>query len=191
MFIVIPNLLISLQRDILIPIEEKNPNENINTQPLQASTVYYEDTTGSARGVYVSGGYAYVADYDSGFAVIDVSNPANPGTPVYEDTTGGANGVYVSGNYAYVADYDSGLAVIDVSNPANPGMPIYKDTTGNARGVYVRGDYIYMACNRSGLAVFDISDPIIPFGNSFLLFIGFSVIWLIFTKKRQIVCGSR
>ncbi len=31
----------------------------------------------------------------------------------------------------------------------------------------------------------------IPFGNSFLIFIGFSVICLIFTKKRQIVRESR
>jgi len=33
MFIVIPNLLISIQRDIEIPIEEKNPNEIINIRP--------------------------------------------------------------------------------------------------------------------------------------------------------------
>ena len=32
-FIVIPNLLINIQRDIEIPIEEKNPNEIINIRP--------------------------------------------------------------------------------------------------------------------------------------------------------------
>jgi len=32
MFIVIPNLLISIQRDIVIPIGEKNPNEIINPE---------------------------------------------------------------------------------------------------------------------------------------------------------------
>ncbi len=72
MFIVIPNLLISIQRDIEIPIEEKNPNEIINTRPPQESSVYYEDTTGWACGVYVSGDYAYVADGPSGLAVIQV-----------------------------------------------------------------------------------------------------------------------
>ena len=63
MFIVIPNLLISIQRDFEIPIDEKNPNEIINTQPPQESSVYYEDTTGYAGGVYVSGDYAYVATW--------------------------------------------------------------------------------------------------------------------------------
>ena len=68
MLIVIPNLLISIQRDFETPIDEKNPNEIINTLPPQESSVYYEDTTGTAYGVYVSGDYAYVADGGSGLA---------------------------------------------------------------------------------------------------------------------------
>ena len=81
MFILIPNLLISIQRDIQNPIDERNPNEIINTRPPQISSVYYEDTTGAARGVCVSGDYAYIADW-AGFAVINISDPTNPGTPV-------------------------------------------------------------------------------------------------------------
>ncbi len=257
--------------------------------PPNPGTPVYEDTTGDALGVYVSGDYAYVAD-GSGLAVIEVSDPTNPGTPVYEATTGDAWGVYVSGDYAYLADYESGLAVIDISDPTNPGAPVYEATTGYAVGVYVSGDYAYLADYESGLAVIDISDmedpiisnapsdfiveygytgqslswtatdanpdiytielngtgivvtstlwvnntpvvynipdgfapggyaytitftdesgnsisntvtvtinsivetPAIPFGNFFLIFIGFSVICLIFTKKRQFVRESR
>jgi len=103
----------------------------------------------------VSGDYAYVADGSSGLAVIDVSDPTNPGTPVYEDTTGAARGVYVSGDYAYVADH-YGLAVIDVSDPTNPGTPVYENTTGTAYSVYVSGDYAYVADLGSGLAVIQV-----------------------------------
>ena len=67
---------------IIIPIDEKNPNVIDNTCPPQESSVHYEDTTGSAWDVYVSGDYAYVADSSSGLAVIDISDPTNPGTPV-------------------------------------------------------------------------------------------------------------
>ncbi|MHA1960692.1 MAG: hypothetical protein ACW99U_10690, partial [Candidatus Thorarchaeota archaeon] len=77
--------------------------------------------TDYARGVFVSGDYAYVADWDDGLAVINISDPTNPGTPVYEDTRGLAYDVYVSGDYAYVADLNTGLAVIDISDPTNPG----------------------------------------------------------------------
>jgi len=122
----------------------------------------YEDTTGTAYDVYVSGDYAYLADGTSGLAVIDISDPTNPGTPVYEDTTGVALGVYVSGDYAYMADYDSGLAVIDISDPTNPGTPVYEDTSESARAVYVSGDYAYLANSASGLAVIDVSDPTNP-----------------------------
>jgi hypothetical protein len=69
--------------------------------------------------------YAYMADGNSGLAVIDISDPTNPGTPVYEDTTGNARDIYISGDYAYVADDTSGLAVIDISDPTNPGTPVY------------------------------------------------------------------
>ena len=71
-------LLISIF--ILIPTKEKNPNELVNTQPPRISLVYYEDTTGFACDVYVSGDYAYIADESSGLAVIDISDPTNPGT---------------------------------------------------------------------------------------------------------------
>jgi hypothetical protein len=161
MFIIIPNLLISIQREIEIPIDEKNPNEIINTRLPQISSVYYEDTTGDASGVYISGDYAYVADGPSGLAVIDISDPTNPGMPVYEDTIGFPTGVYVSGDYIYIGDM-SGLAVIDISDPTNPGTPVYEATTGSASEIYVSGGYAYVADRTSGLAVIDISEPMNP-----------------------------
>ena len=73
----------------------------------------------------VAGSYAYLADGGSGLAIIDISDPANPGTPVYRNTTDDAQGVTVAGSYAYIADFTSGLAIIDISDPASPGTPAY------------------------------------------------------------------
>ncbi|HDG62606.1 MAG TPA: hypothetical protein ENG15_06360, partial [Thermotoga sp.] len=36
------------------------------------------DTDGWAHGVYVSGDYAYVADWLNGLVIVDVSDPNNP-----------------------------------------------------------------------------------------------------------------
>jgi len=72
-----------------------------------------------ALDVFVSGNYAYVAD-GYGLAVIDISDPTNPGSPVYENATEGASGVYVSGDYAYVTS-SARLAVVDISDPTNLG----------------------------------------------------------------------
>jgi hypothetical protein len=131
------------------------------TQIPRESDVYYENTIGFAYSVCVDGNYAYVADYGGGLAVIDISDPTNPGTPIYEDTSGNAWGVCVRGDYAYMAVWDSGMAVVDISDPTNPGTPIYEELSGYAMNVYVSGDYAYVAGN-NGLAVIDISDPTNP-----------------------------
>ena len=121
------------------------------------------DTPDSARGVYVAGTCAYVADWKSGLQVIDISDSKNPGIVGACDTSGSARGVYVVGAYAYVADGGSGLQVIDISDPANPSIAGTCDTPGYAwRGIYVTGTYAYVADGDSGLQVIDISDPAHP-----------------------------
>ncbi len=65
--------------------------------------------------MYVSEGYAYVAAWENGLQVIDITNPQSPAIAGSVDTPGKATDVYVSGSYAYVADNESGLQVIDIS----------------------------------------------------------------------------
>ncbi len=120
--------------------------------------VGFRDTADYAYGVFVSGDYAYVADRSSGLAIIDVSDPANPGPPVYLATSGDIYRVYVTGGYAYVTG-GSGLAIINVSDPANPGTPVYRDTSGQSWGVYVTGGYAYLGARSNGLAIINVSDP--------------------------------
>ena len=72
------------------------------------------DTTGNARGVAVSGSFAYMANYAVDLRVIDVGNPqilAEVGCCV---TPGNARGVAVSGSFAFVADNTTGLRSINV-----------------------------------------------------------------------------
>ena len=119
------------------------------------------DTNGTARSVTVVGNYAYVADDTSGLAIIDITDPTNPGTPIYVDTNGEARGVAISGNYAYVADGSSGLAIINISDPNNPGSPTYINLTSTALDVTVSGNYAYIANQNSGLAIIN-DNSILP-----------------------------
>jgi hypothetical protein len=54
------------------------------------------DTAGEARGVSVSGNYAYVADGDTGLVIIDISNPASStlAGKYYIDSAAYAYGVF-------------------------------------------------------------------------------------------------
>ena len=80
------------------------------------------DTPDAAYGVYVSGSYAYVADHNGGFQVIDITNPSTP-TIVGSLDVIYAHKVHVTGGYAYVA---GGLIlyVIDISDPQNPVLEL-------------------------------------------------------------------
>jgi len=98
--------------------------------------------------------YAYVAGWESGLRVIDVSTPSAPVEVGFLDTPGYANGVAVSGSYAYLADYSYGLRVIDVSPPSAPAEIGFVDTPGLALDVAVAGGYAYVADWSAGLAVF-------------------------------------
>ena len=131
---------------------------------LAPSLLGVSDTTGSATKITVSGNIVYVADDASGLAIIDVSDPANPGTPVYMDTTGYALGVAVRGNYAYVADGPSGLHIIDVSDPSSPSLLSTFETDGYASDVTLSDDgtKAYVADGSSGLHIVNVSDSVNP-----------------------------
>ena len=131
---------------------------------LAPSLLSSTDTSGSATKVTVIGNYAYVADYGSGLAIIDVSDPASPGTPAYINTTGDASGIAVRGNYAYVADGPSGLHIIDVSDPSSPSLLGTFDTDGYASDVTLSADgtKAYVADGLSGLHIINVSDSANP-----------------------------
>ena len=120
------------------------------------------NTTGNAWDVAVSGSYAYIADYDNGLVVVNISDPANPTLAGSYNTSGYAGGVTISGSYAYIADYNNGLVVVNISNPTNPTLAGSYNTVGNAWNVAVVGIYAYVADGANGLVVVNISNPINP-----------------------------
>ena len=269
------------------------------SEPGNPGTPIYEGTTGWAWDVYVSGDYAYLADYDSGLAVIQVrkrvdmvapiisnapsdftveagyigqsfswtATDTNPSTYTIElQGTGIVAGpiAWTSGNainynipdgfgvashiytITFIDDCDNfvtdsvNLTVEDTTNPvitvspnnftveygytgqsiswtatdedpgtytieligegmvvllvfwANNTPVIYNIPNGFAPGVYM---YSITFTDKSGnsisntvaVTINSIPEGAIPIGNYFLIFIGFSVICLFFTKKRQIV----
>jgi len=120
------------------------------------------NTPGNARGVTLAGNLAYVADYQSGLQILDVTDPAAPVRLGGYDTADNALVVDVSGNLAYVAHYTSGLQIIDVSDPAAPvGLGVC-DTPGIAYGVAVASTTAYVADFFMGLQIIDVSDPAAP-----------------------------
>ncbi len=81
-----------------------------------------------------------MADFTSGLAIIDISDPLNPGIPVYRDTVGDARGVAVSGSFAYVADGASGFAIIDLTGGSDDGRTIYSRCNEGCSAIVFSGE---------------------------------------------------
>jgi len=121
------------------------------------------DTPGNARGIVVSGNYAYLADNLRGLNIFDISDPATPILKGSYNTPGASQDLTISGNYSYVADGISGLQIIDISDITNPTFVGSYNTPGYASGVAVSGNYSYVADGSFvGLHVLDISNPANP-----------------------------
>ncbi len=122
------------------------------------------DTPGSAKGVFVSGNYAFVADGLYGVRIIDVSDPTNPVEISYYDSPGIAHKVFVVSNLLFVADGPEGLRIVDITNPLSPVEISHYNTPGNAMGIYVLYPYVFLADgSSSGIRVIDVSNPYAPY----------------------------
>ena len=116
-----------------------------------------------------------------GLAVIDVSNPTNPGTPIKVTTDGVASNIFITENYAFLTlqtfwnssagenDGQQALVIIDISDPTNPGEPIYVPLSGYTYDVKVSHNYAYIGCMDEGVAIVDVSNPNSPGTPSYIL----------------------
>jgi hypothetical protein len=120
------------------------------------------DTSGQARGVAVSGNFAYVQG--DGLQVIEVSNPANPQLISAYDTSGWGYGLPVSTNFTYAPDPEEVWLVSDISDPANPTRVGGYKTIAAALGGVVSGHYAYVlgGWEEGGLRMIDVSNPTTP-----------------------------
>ncbi|MES2006506.1 MAG: hypothetical protein V4436_00190, partial [Patescibacteria group bacterium] len=120
-------------------------------------------TANSSTASYVSGNFAYVADYAGGLKIYDVTNPKVPALLGSYTGITTANDVVVSGRYAYVADVSTGLVIIDVSRPNAPTLVGTYSVTGTAKSVALSGKYAYVT-DSSGhaLRIVDVSNPASP-----------------------------
>lgn len=107
--------------------------------------------------VAVSGNYAYVADYDVGMKVVDVSDASAPQIVGSYDTPAKANSVAVLGNWVYVADWPNLLA-INVGDPAHPVLD-HTYSSPYASHVRIKDQLAFVSARPTGVEVLDVGSP--------------------------------
>lgn len=113
-----------------------------------------------SQDIYVSNGYAYIADGDAGLQIADISDPKAPELVGSLDIHNYVNGVSVISGYAYVVTkYEGYLAVIDISDPRTPKeIKLCCRAGTRTYGIHTLEDRAYMITGM-GINVIDISDP--------------------------------
>lgn len=128
----------------------KNPK-----RPRLLSTFH---TPGSAKGVVVRDGVAYVADDDHGLQIVDVRDALKPTLISNLPLNGLAYTPVIEKNILYMASHHGGFQIIDVSDPSKPKLISEFDTPGKAWSLARKDDVLIVADSESGLIGFDISD---------------------------------
>ena len=137
------------------------------SDPDNPFEVGFVDMPGTTSGrLYVSDDYAYVATFDSGLRILDISNPSSPALIATYDGSRDFISVFVTNDllYAIHGNYNQ-LVILDVSTPSNP-VEISKTNfpDGNENDIFVRDNYAYIAkqSDPNGLLIMDVSDPANP-----------------------------
>jgi hypothetical protein len=133
------------------------------TNPINPVWVNKIITPHNAKDVYVSDGYAYVADGWGGLQIIDI-DPVDSASIVHNvgnAIDGYSQGVFVSGDYAYVADDEAGFMIINITEPEAAYIVGYPGDMGYYESVFVSGDYAFLTTARwdGGVSVYDIDPP--------------------------------
>jgi hypothetical protein len=129
-------------------------------KPLPISWV----KTAPVMSMVIKGNYAYLATGwyrqerpDTGFAIIDISNPYAPFL-VGKEYGFKSYGVDVADNgYAYVSE-EEGLRVYNLSNPEHP-YRVYEEEFVYGLGVKIVGNFAYVGTWEGPMYIYDISDP--------------------------------
>ena len=131
------------------------------TTPSSPTLLRTYDTPGWCYAVAISGNYAFVADYDNGLQVIDLTTTSTKAADTMVANVpmlGQARDIQIVGNYAYVADYQGGLQIVNIANPTSPYAAGYWKTTNNqTTAIDIVGNYAYVADGVNGLQIIQMT----------------------------------
>ena len=99
--------------------------------------------------------YAYIADYQYGIFIADVSSPSNCKQVGSFNTQGEARSVAIDAvkKRLYIANGSKGLLVLDLSDPKKP-QPYQMNTTITGYDIAIDDNYIYLAAYSNDLIIY-------------------------------------
>jgi hypothetical protein len=115
----------------------------------------------AAVGICISETHAYLASFDAGLTVMDISNPRSPSFRGQVAMPDYARKVAVANGHAYVTVPNHGLQIVNVSDPTHPTLEgefgsgeYFSDVAAEGNNVFVVGSGV--------LRILDVTNPVSP-----------------------------
>jgi hypothetical protein len=119
--------------------------------------------------VRVEGDIAYLARYEDGLRILDISDPANVQELGHQpvDNSGFWNDVKIAHGpgdktYALMGSSEDGIKVVDVTDPESPDIVETFPGPSNVHTLFVDDGKVYFTNIGAGLEIWDIADPANP-----------------------------
>ncbi|MCS6821964.1 MAG: hypothetical protein NZ551_08840 [Microscillaceae bacterium] len=123
---------------------------------------------GDARQIFVDGNRLYVAGYDQGYFIFDLSNISNP-TQIHSSNNFFPSAITTNANYYFLGGGDGGPnGVIQIRNKTDNSLVATIINSTNAesqrgfRSLCVSGNFLYGGTNGGHLKIYNISNPNSP-----------------------------
>ena len=145
-----------------------------NPSAIQRIARYTTPVPWTLSDITVQDHYAYVVGIDSGFRVVDVSDPANMREIFFDNERKDLNlqtptGLVVEGDYAYISDSNYPFHIYNISDPTRPvqtGAVFDHAASDGAADIAVSGNFAFVSGHGAkdafypgnGLWVIDISN---------------------------------
>jgi hypothetical protein len=121
----------------------------------------YPVVSGHARGVALNRRTAFIADYEAGLLILDLSQPVMPRQLSKTALPNGAaaQSILLRGQTLFVGSWGDGLFVYDVSNASHPQL-LGSDPAGlgYVQGMAVAGQVLMVGDGSDGFRIYDTSD---------------------------------
>ena len=115
-----------------------------------------------ALGVAIKDDLAFVANYDQGLEILNISNPLKPEKISSIKIPNFAEEVYIFNNVAIVTSKYYGLVLINIVNPYNPAIVGLINLANTVAEVDMRFNLLHIMTENRGLYIYDISNPAQP-----------------------------
>ena len=125
---------------------------------IEGRVVGRYDENGDHHDIEIVGDHAFIADYNKGLLVVDISDPTSPEKLGQLSTDGRSTALTLQNDHAYIADQANGLLVVDISDRQNPQEIGKFKPHGWMMDVDVAGNYAYAIVKDTALYIVDISD---------------------------------